>query len=241
MSDQRVLWIVGGGSGMGRASALAAAEAGWSVAVSGRRADAVAETASQVRAAGGTALEVPVDARDAASLRAAHERIVGEWDVVSGAVLAAGLNSPRRAWADQSMDEFEAIVETNLTSVARVIDLVLPGMRSGGQGNIVVVSSRAAWRFSPGAGVAYMTTKTGLSALVASLNDQEGANGIKACHLCPGDVDTEFLSMRPEVPDAAQRSGMLTAHDVARAVQFVLDSPAHVRIDELALSPIGQR
>ena len=86
-----------------------------------------------------------------------------------------------------------------------------------------------------------MTSKTGLSSLVASLNDQEGVNGIKACHLCPGDVDSDFLSMRPEVPDHSQRSVMLSTEDVARAVRFILDSPQHVRIDELALSPIGQR
>jgi NADP-dependent 3-hydroxy acid dehydrogenase YdfG len=160
---------------------------------------------------------------------------------VTGMVLAAGINTPARTWADQKMKEFAAILDTNLTSVARAIDLVLPGMRQVGQGNIVVVSSHAAWRYAPGAGVAYMTSKTALSSLVASVNDQEGINGIKACHLCPGEVDTEFLSLRPRVPDHAERSQMLTADDAVRAVSFVLNSPLHVRIDELAMSPIGQR
>jgi len=241
VSESGVLWVTGGGSGMGRASAVAAARAGWKVAITGRRAAAVQETADQIRSAGGSALEVPADARDAGSLRAAHERIVAERGPVTGLVLAAGLNTPRRNWNDQSIDEFAAIVDTNLTSVARTVDLVLPGMRSTGFGNIVVVSSRSGWTFSPGAGVAYMSSKTALGALVASLNDQEGRNGVKACHLCPGDVDTDFLDLRPQVPDAEQRSSMLTEHDIARTVMFVLDSPAHVRIDELAISPVGQR
>jgi NADP-dependent 3-hydroxy acid dehydrogenase YdfG len=240
MEGERTLWVVGGGSGMGKAIAVAAADGGWQVAITGRRADAVSECAHAIRDAGGRALEVPADARDSASLTQAHEKIVAQWGRVTAVVLAAGLNTPKRNWADQGMEEFAAIVDTNLTSVARAIDLVLPGMRSAGQGSIVVISSRAAWRFSPGSGVAYMTSKTGLSALVASLNDQERANGVKACHLCPGDVDTDFLSMRPEVPNQAQRSQMLSPDDVARAVQFVLDSPKHVRIDELALSPLGQ-
>jgi len=241
MTDSGVLWVTGGGSGMGRASALAAAAAGWRVAISGRRESAVRDTAERIRSAGGSALEVPADVRDAASLGAAHERIVAEWGPVTGLVLAAGLNTPKRNWDDQSIDEFATIVDTNLTSVARAIDLVLPGMRSAGAGNVVVVSSRSGWRFSPGSGVAYMSSKTALGALVASLNDQEGGSGVKACHLCPGDVDTDFLALRPEVPDAAQRSSMLTEDDVARAVLFVLESPAHVRIDELAISPTGQR
>jgi NADP-dependent 3-hydroxy acid dehydrogenase YdfG len=240
MSGSPVMWITGGGSGMGRASAIEAADSGWRVAVSGRRRDALEATVQAVRDRGGEALAFPIDVTDPESLREAHREIVESWGPVTGLVLAAGSNAPHRAWADQSTEEFAAIVDTNLTSVARVIDLVLPGMRAAGSGNIVVVSSRSAWRFSPGAGVAYMSSKSALGMLVASLNDQENASGVKACHLCPGDVDTDFLALRPTVPDAQQRATMLSAEDVGRTVRFVLDSPQHVRIDELVVTPIGQ-
>lgn len=240
MSGSPVMWITGGGSGMGRASAIEAAGSGWRVAVSGRRRDALEATVQAVRDRGGEALAFPIDVTDPESLREAHREIVESWGPVTGLVLAAGSNAPHRAWADQSTEEFAAIVDTNLTSVARVIDIVLPGMRAAGSGNIVVVSSRSAWRFSPGAGVAYMSSKSALGMLVASLNDQENASGVKACHLCPGDVDTDFLALRPTVPDAQQRATMLSAEDVARTVRFVLDSPQHVRIDELVVTPIGQ-
>src|SRR5699024_5477675 len=62
-------------------------------------------------------------------------------------------------------------------------------------------------------------------------------HGIRACHLCPGDVDSDFLDQRPAVPDAAARAAMLTAEDVGRAVTVVLDRPPHVVIDELVISP----
>jgi NADP-dependent 3-hydroxy acid dehydrogenase YdfG len=234
------MWITGGGSGMGRASAIEAADSGWRVAVSGRRRDALETTVQAVHDRGGEALAFPIDVTDPESLREAHRGIVESWGPVTGLVLAAGSNAPHRTWGDQSTDEFAAIVDTNLTSVARVIDIVLPGMRAAGSGNIVVVSSRSAWRFSPGAGVAYMSSKSALGMLVASLNDQENSSGVKACHLCPGDVDTDFLALRPTVPDAGQRATMLSAEDVARTVRFVLDSPQHVRIDELVVTPIGQ-
>ncbi|MDF2580574.1 MAG: short-chain dehydrogenase [Microbacterium sp.] len=58
------------------------------------------------------------------------------------------------------------------------------------------------------------------------------------CHLCPGDVDTDFLSLRPEVPDAEARRRMLTPEDIGRTVRFVIDAPPHVRIDELVISPV---
>jgi NADP-dependent 3-hydroxy acid dehydrogenase YdfG len=86
-----------------------------------------------------------------------------------------------------------------------------------------------------------MSSKAALGMVVASLNDQENGNGVKACHLCPGDVDTDFLALRPQVPDEGQRSEMLSPDDVARAVSFVLQSPRHVRIDELVITPLGQR
>lgn len=225
---------------MGRASALSAASRGWRVAVSGRRADRVHAVALEAESAGAEVLALPADVRssdDVAGCAAAIER---SWGRLDGLVLAAGLNAPRRTWADQDLAELGDIVETNLVSVARVVQGALPLLRSSA-GTVVVVSSYAGWRFSPGAGVAYSASKTALASLCQSLNAQEAGSGVRACHLCPGDVDTDFLAQRPEVPGAEARSVMLTADDVARAVRFVLDSPAHVRIDELVISPVSQR
>ena len=240
MNANQVLWVTGAGSGMGRAAAVAAAARGWRVALSGRRADALNETARLVAEAGGQSLTLPLDARNPSEVSAAHERILGTWDRVTDLVLAAGLNTPQRYWNDQTLEMFERIVATNLTAVARMIDTVLPGMRARGYGQIVVVSSYSAWRFSPHAGVAYSASKTALAAICQSLNAQEAQHGVRACHLCPGDVDTEFLRLRPEVPDAERRQVMLSPGDIAAAILYVLDVPAHVRIDELVISPVSQ-
>ncbi|MBB2900546.1 NADP-dependent 3-hydroxy acid dehydrogenase YdfG [Kineococcus radiotolerans] len=234
---QRVLWITGAGSGMGRASALAAAEAGWTVVLSGRRADALRDTVSEIEAAGGTALALPLDVRDGAAVTAARAAVVDRFGRIDGLVLAAGLNSPRRRWDDQEIGVFHDVVATNLGAVASVVDAALPDLRTAG-GVVVVVSSYAGWSFSPNAGVAYSASKTALGSLVRTLNAQEAASGVRATHLCPGDVATDFLDQRPNVPDAAARARMLTPEDIARTVRFVLDSPAHVRIDELVVSPV---
>lgn len=236
----RCTWVTGAGSGMGRASAIRAAAAGRRVALSGRRAEALEDTARAIVEAGGPdPLVVPLDVRDPDALARAHGRVSAELGAVEAIVLSAGLNAPARTWADQSMPDFAAIVETNLTSVARAIDLVLPGMRAAGGGTVVVVSSISAWRLSPGAGVAYTASKRGLKALTETLNGQEGAHGIRATLLLPGDVDSEFLRLRPVQPDEGTRARMLSPDDVARAVQFVLDAPPGVTIDELVISPTG--
>src|SRR5699024_1956828 len=213
------------------ASALAAAQEGRPVALSGRRAQRLEEVAAQIRADGGTALVVPLDVTDRDAVRSAAGRIEAELGDIEALVLSAGLNAPRRSWRDQDLDEFAAITETNLLAPVAVIDAALPGMRERGAGTVVLISSYAAWRFSPHAGTAYS------GPLASMLNAQENRHGIRACHLCPGDVDSDFLDQRPVVPGAADRAVMLIPEDVGRAVSFVLTSPAHVVVDELVISP----
>ncbi len=231
----RTVWITGAGSGMGRATALRAARSGWTVALSGRRGEVLEQLAAEIREAGGSALVAPLDVQDREAVRGTAERLGG----IDALVLAAGLNAPKRRWDDQDLTEFDAIVATNLTAVASTVDAVLPHLRERG-GQVVVISSYAGWSFQPGAGVAYSASKTALGSLVRTLNQQEAAHGVRACHLCPGDVATDFLDQRPSVPDAEARARMLTAEDIARTACFVLDSPAHVRIDELVVSPVSQ-
>jgi NADP-dependent 3-hydroxy acid dehydrogenase YdfG len=227
--------VIGGGSGVGRAAAISAAAAGFGVAVSGRRPDALDETA---QLAGGGTFAVAADATDATALAEAHAAVVGRFGPVTDLVVTAGLNAPHRAWRDQSMAEFAAIVDTNLTAVVRCIDAVLPGMRDAGGGTVVVVSSYAAWVPTDNSGVAYSASKTALASVCLQLNRQEGAAGIRATHLCPSDIDSDFLAMRPEEVGAEARARMMRPEDVARAIQFVLDSPPHVRIDELVITPV---
>jgi len=240
MTDERVLWITGGGSGMGAASARTAAADGWTVVVSGRRAEVLDAVVAAIRADGGSARALPLDVSDDGAVLAARDAVLAEHGRLDGLVVAAGLNAPRRRWDDQSVADVRAIVDTNLTAVVAVVDAALPALRASG-GVVVVVSSYAGWSFQPGAGVAYSASKSALGSVVRTLNQQEAPHGVRATHLCPGDVATDFLDQRPSVPDAAARAVMLQPTDIARTVSFVLESPAHVRIDELVVSPVSQR
>lgn len=241
-STARVLWVTGGGSGMGAAAAHTAAANGWTVVLSGRRVDRLEQVAAEVRAAGGTADVLPLDASDPGAVRAAATTVEERHGRLDGLVLAAGLNTPARRWDDQSMADVRAVLDTNLTAVLSVVDAALPALRASATGAVVVVvSSYAGWSFQPGAGVAYSASKTALGSVVRGLNQQEAPHGIRATHLCPGDVATDFLDQRPQVPDAAARAVMLTPEDIGRTIGFVLDAPAHVRVDELVISPVAQR
>lgn len=236
---ERVAWVTGASSGVGRAAAARLVRAGMAVALSARRAETLEDVAAKLAEHGVPAVTVPLDVQDAASVRAAHERVVAELGTVTDLVAAAGLNDPQRYWRDQDLGTFDAVVSTNLGGVARVIDAVLPGMHEQRQGTITVVSSYSGWRFSPDAGVAYSASKTALGSLCETLNAQENRHGVRACHLCPGDIDTDFLRLRPNVPDTEARTRMLSADDVARTIEFVHTAPAHICVNELVVSPTG--
>jgi NADP-dependent 3-hydroxy acid dehydrogenase YdfG len=236
-SVARTVWVTGAGSGVGRAVAVSAARAGARVVLTGRRPAALAETASLVGAVGGEALELPADSSREDQLHEAWSALQQRWGAPTDLVLSAGLNHPRRYWRDQTMADFRAIVDTNLTAAALVVDLALPALRAAGGGVVVFVSSVSGWQFSPDAGVAYSASKVAVGSLAAHLNAQENRNGIRACSVCPGDIDSDFLSLRPVVPGEDDRVAMLSPDDVARTVQFVLDSPPHVCINELVVTP----
>jgi NADP-dependent 3-hydroxy acid dehydrogenase YdfG len=237
--SERVAWIIGGGSGVGAATAIRLAADGWTVAVSGRRADHLAAVVERVTSAGGRAIACPLDVTDIAAVDAAIERIAAELGPITTFVASAGLNSARRFWPDLDRRAVDDIIRVNLTSVAQCTAAVLPAMLAAGFGQVIVVSSRAARLPSPGAGVAYRMSKIGLRELVLDLNERHHGDGIRATHLMPGDIATEFLRLRPEMPDDAARAEMLTPDDVAAAIGFVASVPGHVRIDELAISPSG--
>ena len=233
----RTVWVTGAGSGVGRAVARSVAAAGDRVVLSGRRAGALEETASLVRDAGGEALELVCDTTHEDDLQQAYDRLRSHWGPPTDLVLSAGLNAPERYWRDQSMTDFRAIVDTNLTAAAAVVQVTLPDLRAGGGGVVVFVSSVSGWQFALGAGVAYSASKLAVGSLAVHLNAQENEHGIRACAVCPGDIDTDFLSLRPVVPGEGDREQMLSPADVARTVQFVLDSPPHVCINELVVTP----
>lgn len=235
--ERGVSWVIGGGSGIGRGAAEALAASGRLVAVSGRRVDELERTVSDIEAAGGRAVAVPVDVGDAASVASARTEIETEHGPIDVLVYSAGTNVTNRYWSDTTPEDFARVLDVNLTGATRAVLAVLDGMRANGGGLVVLVSSWAGWRFSPGAGAAYSTSKTAMGALAETLNAQERHAGIRATHLCPGEVRTDILRTRPIVPSEAEQELMLTPADLGAAVRFIADLPARVCVNELVITP----
>lgn len=209
--------------------------------MSGRREAELDEVVSTFHGStGGRIVALPADVSDADSpggLVAARDRITAEYGPIEILVYSAGTNTPNRYWADTSPEDFARVVDVNLTGAVRAIHAVLPGMRAVQNGLVIIVSSWAAWRFGPTAGAAYSASKTGLGVLAETVNVQEREHGIRATHLCPGEVRTEILKTRPIVPTDAEQALMLTPEDIGDAVRYLASLPSRVCVNELVLTP----
>ena len=239
--SSKVAWITGGGTGIGLAAARQLASQGWHVAISGRREAELKAACEAIAAAGGSAEAVPLDVSDAAAVGKAAEGLLAGNGRLDALVCSAGTNVPNRYWKDLTAEAFAKVSAINLNGVAYCVASVLPAMRAAGSGTIVVVSSWAGWRYLPFTGAAYGATKQALAPLVESINDQEGGHGIRATHVCPGEVATPILRSRPVPPPEEDIARMLKPEDVGDAIAYAINAPAHVCLNELVISPTWNR
>ena len=129
------------------------------------------------------------------------------------------------------------MIDANLNGAYYCVQAFLPRMRSRGHGVIINIVSEAGKQASPKAGPGYVMSKFGLAGLTQSLNAEERVNGIRACAIFPGDIDTPLLDKRPQPPDAGARATMLRPEDVAECALFCINLPPHVVIEEMVVRP----
>jgi len=228
--------ITGAGSGVGRAIALNLAQQGWRLAILGRRSEALQETIRQAGAHASVTLYV-CDVSNAAAVAAMGKRVLAEFGEVEVLVNAAGTNAPQRSLEVLSLEDYHAMIATNLNGAYYCVQAFLPQMRARKSGTIINIISDAGKQASPKAGPAYVMSKFGLAGLTQSINAEERAKGIRACAIFPGDIDTPLLNQRPHPPDAAARARMMRAEDVAACAVFCINLPPNVIVEEMLVRP----
>jgi NADP-dependent 3-hydroxy acid dehydrogenase YdfG len=235
----RVVLVTGGGSGVGAATALALTAAGAHVTIAGRRADALAATAAA--AAGQHPIRTrTADVADREQALALTTDVVAEFGRIDILVHCAGTNIPRRRIAELAPEDWDHLMDVNATGAFNVIHAVLPQMRAQHDGVIICISSTSGLRPSSLGGAAYSAAKHALSALTRVVGIEECANGIRACVISPGEIDTPLLEKRPAPVTEEHRARMLQPEDVAAAVLFVATLPPRAAVPELVITPTMQ-
>jgi NADP-dependent 3-hydroxy acid dehydrogenase YdfG len=232
----RTAVVTGASSGIGAATVRALAAAGFDTVAAARRLDRCQALAAEV---GGRAARL--DVTDDASV---EQFVAGLGEQVDVVVHSAGgaLGLDRVENAD--LEQWRRMYESNVLGIVRLTKALLPALRRGGSGQIVVLGSIAGFEVYPGGG-GYTAAKHAVNALCRTLRLELNGEPIRVTEIAPGMVETEFSQVR-FAGDAERAAAVyrgltpLSAQDVADVVAFCVTRPPHVDIDQVVLRPVAQ-
>ncbi|MEP0855669.1 SDR family oxidoreductase [Trichocoleus sp. DQ-U1] len=231
--ERRAL-ITGASSGIGKATALAFAKAGFHVALVSRSESKLEAVAEAARKTGVTAKAYALDLADIEQVREKVAAIADSFGSIDVLVNNAGMGYTGEIMSTP-LSEWQQVIDLNLTSVFQCIQGILPSMRDRGSGIIINVASIAGQQPFPGWG-AYNVSKAALIALSKTLAAEERAKGIRVVTISPGAVNTPIWDTEA-VQVELNRSAMLTPEIVAQSILHMALVPEQAVIEELTLMP----
>jgi NADP-dependent 3-hydroxy acid dehydrogenase YdfG len=237
----KVAWITGAGSGIGEAAAIALAREGCAVALTGRRREPLEKVAGQITKAGGKALVADGDlgAQETAGRIAA--RLVKEFGRLDILVNNAGGNIPERQWTKLTPERIKYMIDINLNGAFYCAVAALNIMRPQKDGLLIHTASWAGRFVGLVSGSSYAAAKHGVVAMSYSINMEEFQNGIRSTVLCPAEVATPILDLRPKPVSPEERARMIQPQDIANLIVYVAKQPATICVNEVIISPTWNR
>jgi NADP-dependent 3-hydroxy acid dehydrogenase YdfG len=227
MADDPVFLITGASSGIGAATARAAADAGYRLVLAARSTDKLSALAEEL---GGPerAIAVTCDVTDFAQQEAMVHAALDAFGRIDVAFANAGFGAAR-GFLNETPEHWRDMVLTNVLGCAFTIRATIPPLTQA-RGHLLLTSSVAGRR--PLQGSLYSATKHAVTAMAESARQELNDTGVRVTAIEPGMVDTPFFD-NPV-------SNALQAEDVARAVMFAVQQPPHVDVNEILIRPVAQ-
>ncbi|WP_409285381.1 SDR family oxidoreductase, partial [Pseudomonas protegens] len=231
--QDKVAIVTGATSGIGQAAARLFAQEGARLIVTGRRGDALDALVAQIQQAGGEALGVAGDIRSEALAERLVALALERFGGLDIAFNNAGMTGETRSVSELTLDQWQAVLDCNLTSAFLGAKYQLPALRSRGAGSIIFTSSFVGHHVGFPGMAAYAASKAALIGLTQVIAAEEGPHGIRANALLPGGTDTPMGRTATDTPE--KRAFVENLHalkrlarpeEIARAALFLASDAA---------------
>jgi len=243
--NQKIALITGATAGIGYETALLLAQNNYNLILTGRRKERLESIKNEIESSSGCKiLTLNFDIRIKAETEAALNSIPEEWRAIDLLVNNAGLAAGLAPVNSADVDDWEAMIDTNVKGLLYTTRIVSPWMVERHCGHIINITSIAGKEVYPNGSV-YCGTKHAVSAISKSMRIELMPFGIKVTTIAPGAVDTEFSLVRfrgdqERANQVYKGFTPLSGKDIAETILFVLARPAHVNIDDLLIMPMDQ-
>lgn len=234
--------ITGASSGIGAATGVKLAEAGYRVILAARRADRIEALAEQIRQGGGQAEGRTLDVTD----RAAVDALASSLDRCDVLISNAGGAVGTETVEESAPADWLAMYEVNVLGTLHMTQALLPRLVASGDGTIVVLSSTAGFVAYEGGG-GYVAAKHAEHAIAATLRLELSGQPVRVVEIAPGMVQTDEFALNRYRGDAAKAAAVyagvaepLTDTDIADAITWTVTRPSHVNIDLMVMRPRAQ-
>lgn len=240
---EKIALVTGATSGIGRATALKLAEAGYSVIITGRRKNLLTELEKEISLIS-KAYSLCFDVSKRKEVDLAIDSLPDEWKNIEVLINNAGLAVGLSSFQNGEIDDWEIMIDTNIKGLLYVTRKVVPFMTARKKGHIVNIGSIAGKDVYP-LGNIYCATKFAVDALTKAMRIDMLKKHIKVTGICPGMVETEFSLVRFKGDETFANSvyqGItpLKAEDVADVIVFAVTRPPHVNLNDIVIMPTEQ-
>jgi NADP-dependent 3-hydroxy acid dehydrogenase YdfG len=224
---ERVMLITGASSGIGAATARAAAQEGWRLVLAARSLERLSSLAREL-GADERALAVQCDVTEWEQQQRMAQAALDAFGSIDVVFANAGFGGERGLLAD-TPEHWRAMILTNIYGAALTLRATIPALKDS-HGHVLITSSVAGRRVLPGS--IYSCTKHAVTALGEATRQDLHGSGIRVTLIEPGMTDTPFFQKRP-------REALRDA-DIARAVMYAVAQPPEVDVNEILIRPTGQ-
>ena len=231
----KLAFITGASKGIGRATAIAFANAGWDLILLSRNLDGLKNLKAELSKTKVSINLVKCDLLNSIDIENSVKESIKNYGCPSVLVNNAGCAFNGNL-VEMPLNKWKEIIQINITSVFQVCGLVVPHMRENG-GLIINVSSHASYNAFPKWG-AYCVSKSALAMYTKCLREEERSNSIKACTITLGSVNTPLWDTETINADF-DRTSMLCSTEVSKTILYLASQPESQIIEDLTLMPSG--